>query len=331
MRSILLLLCCSAIFASAHGPGRTNDFEGRRVLMIGIDGCRADAVRKLVEAGRAPNLKSLIEAGTVTWNGYTGGNLGTPTQQDTVSGPGWSTILTGVWREQHGVADNRFRYHRLAQWPHWMRRLKESRPTAWTASLCDWAEIHRYIVGESKVQGRGFLNFEFLATLDPALGGADYDRRDAELTARAVEHLKVANPDAMFVYFGQVDGVGHGGGGGRFSPDNDAYLASIIAVDGLVGKVLEAMRARSKFAEENWLVLATTDHGGTGKSHGGQTPEERTVWMVASGGAMAKGAVLEGSISHTAFVPAAFRHLGVPILPEWGMKAAPFGPPAEAK
>ena len=28
---------------------------------------------------------------------------------DTISGPGWSSILTGVWADKHGVLDNDFK------------------------------------------------------------------------------------------------------------------------------------------------------------------------------------------------------------------------------
>ena len=39
--------------ADASGPGKENDFAGRRVLLIGIDGCRADALRAAMGSGKA--------------------------------------------------------------------------------------------------------------------------------------------------------------------------------------------------------------------------------------------------------------------------------------
>src|SRR5437762_3557085 len=99
---------CATISVLA-GPGRDNPFAGRRVLLIGIDGCRADTIRKLVENGRAPHLSALAKSGTLTWNAFAGGPENAEPMQETSSGPGWTTILTGVWRDRHGVADNRFR------------------------------------------------------------------------------------------------------------------------------------------------------------------------------------------------------------------------------
>jgi predicted AlkP superfamily pyrophosphatase or phosphodiesterase len=331
--SVLAAVLVSGFTSAFAGPGTANDFGGRRVLLIGIDGCRADAIRKLTEAGRAPNLKSLIATGAVTWNAFAGGLQEGESQQETSSGPGWTTILTGVWRDRHGVADNRFRFHRIAQWPHWMKRIKDHAPKAWMGSLCDWPEIHQFIVASSRTSGGpDFLNFEFLTTTKDATGKhIDYDKCDSEITERAVEQLRTADPDVLFVYFGNLDETGHGVAHkeGKFSPDNEPYCAALAQVDEKLGKVLAAMKARPKFAEENWLVLATTDHGGRDTKHGGQTPEERTIWMIANGGEVPKGAVIEKQVPQTAVAPTVFRHLGIPIGAEWGWEKEPFGLPAK--
>ena len=74
----------------------------QRVLMIGIDGVRPDALA----AARTPNLDRLIRTGAFT---DTTQILGTRySKNDTISGPGWSSILTGVWADKHGVHDNEF-------------------------------------------------------------------------------------------------------------------------------------------------------------------------------------------------------------------------------
>lgn len=325
MRLFFAFLLLALPAAHAHGPGAGNDFGGRRVLIFGIDGCRADALKKLVASGRAPNLKALVDGGTVTWNGFAGGEWNTPLQQDTMSGPGWTTILTGVWRDRHGVADNRFRNHRITEHPHVFRLLKAARPTAWVGSLCDWPEIHYHIAGESKLDGRSFLDYELTELPEPARKGTDYGELDEKIASGAVAQLRKANPDALFVYFGNIDETGHAVAhtAGAFSPDNEPYLASIVTVDLLVGKVLAAMRARPQFAAEKWLVLATTDHGGRDTNHGGQSTEERTIWMIANGDGVKRGAVVAGPVPQTAIAPAVFQYLGLPLSADWTAK--PFG------
>jgi predicted AlkP superfamily pyrophosphatase or phosphodiesterase len=324
----LLALAWLPVCALAHGPGKGNDFGGRRVLLIGIDGCRADALKKTVADGRAPNLAGLIAAGTVTWNAYTGGEPGGATQQQTSSGPGWTTVLTGVWRDQHGVADNRFRFHRIPENPHVFRRIKDACPTAWLASFCDWPEIHRSIVGASERPGQAFLDCHHTRVPDPRRRGTDYAEFDAELTAIAAEKIRRENPDAVFMYFGNVDETGHGAADkdGRFSPDNEPYLAAIAQVDKYIGELLAALHARPRFAEEDWLILATTDHGGAGKTHGEQSAEERTIWMLASGGRAPRGKVIETATPQTAVAPTVLRHLDLPVPANW---TAPFALPAK--
>jgi hypothetical protein len=74
-------------------------------------------------------------------------------------------------------------------------------------------------------------------------------------------------------------------------------------------------------------VLATTDHGGRGTSHGGQSPEERTIWMLASGGKAPRGAIESAAVAQTAIPATIFAHLGVPAKPEWGWNMRPFALP----
>ena len=321
LRTAFLAFLALAATSFAHGPGKENDFAGRRVLLIGIDGCRPDALRKLVENGRAPNIAGIIAAGTVTWNAYAGGEpADLETQQETSSGPGWTTILTGVWRDRHGVADNRFRFHRIAQHPHVFRRIKDAHPSAWVASFCDWPEIHGFIAGASEKAGAGFLDYHHTFVPDPARKGTDYAENDAKLTTIAVEKIRAENPDAIFMYFGNVDEVGHGVAHkeGRFSPTNEPYLASIAQVDKHIGELLTAIRARPHFTAEDWLILGTTDHGGLEKGHGKQSAEERTIWMFASGGKTPRGKVIEAGTPQTAIAPTIHRHLGLPCPAEWG-------------
>jgi len=89
----------------AAAPEAVDPFGGKHALVVGIDGCRSDAL----QAAKVPNLKSLIDKGTVCYNVYVGGELNTKTEQHTSSGPGWASILTGVWADKHKVVDNEFK------------------------------------------------------------------------------------------------------------------------------------------------------------------------------------------------------------------------------
>jgi len=47
--------------------------------------------------------------------------------------------------------------------------------------------------------------------------------------------------------------------------------------------VMKALYDRPNYANEDWLVLLTTDHGGIAKGHGGNTDDERRIWWIGTG------------------------------------------------
>ncbi len=126
---------------AAQGPAEPA--RARKVLIVGIDGCRPDALK----AARAPHLHGLIREGAFSDQAQTG--------DVTVSGPGWASMLTGVWRQKHGVRDNRFEGHNLKEFPHFFRRLKQALPRASTVSVVHWAPIaERIVVDAAYVKAR---------------------------------------------------------------------------------------------------------------------------------------------------------------------------------
>lgn len=337
MKSVtaVVLLCLGLSHPlDAHGPGKENDFAGKRVLFIGVDGCRADALVAAMERGLAPQMKALCESegGLLTRKFYAGGELGAPTHQRTVSGPGWSSLLTGVWLDRHGVKDNRFLGGRFQTYAHFMRRIKEVQPKAFCASFADWPPIHDFIADGSRINGAEFLDVKFTRTPDASRHFVDNPETDIEVREAALKTLRESNPDVMFVYFGQVDEFGHGEVDSRanFSPDSTLYLNAISHVDSHVGELIRAMRARPKFAEEDWLVVITTDHGGRGNSHGGDSDVERQIWLVAHGKQVPRDKLLNEATPQTALVPMIYAHLGITPKPEWNPEPAAAEKPEPA-
>ncbi len=92
-----------ALFFLQNGTGSTGNpqqAKRKRVLLVGIDGCRSDPLA----AAEIPNLRTRMAGGTVTWDAVAGGIKDSSSQQQTVSGPGWASVLCGVWVDKHGVA-----------------------------------------------------------------------------------------------------------------------------------------------------------------------------------------------------------------------------------
>ena len=286
-------------------PTAAEESPIKKVLLIGIDGCRFDALRR----AETPHLDRLIAAGAYSPAAQILGSR--YRDNDTISGPGWSSILTGVWADKHGVHDNSFRGKRYDQYPHAFVRLKAVRPMLSTASFVTWEPIASQITADANVSQA----FE--------AENRDYAAADERCTRAAAERLATADDDFVFFYIGQVDETGHAKG---FHPTVPEYIAAIERADRLVGDVLAAIDARQTRGEEDWLVIITSDHGGLGFSHsnGHNTPEILNSMMIVSGAAVRPG-LLPPPVEIVDAVATAATHLGVTIDDRWGWDGKPQG------
>lgn len=284
-------------------PPATNAFGNKHVLILGIDGCRQDALL----AANATNIYALIANGTVTYNAFTGGQLGGATQQTTWSGPGWASAETGVWGNKHGVSDNTFSGYNSASYPHFYKRIREYATNAYLSSIVEWEPLDTYLMQPVTAYTK------FRQTAIP------YDTTD--LANKAAAHLLSANPDVLWLHFDAVDHAGHTYG---FDPAVPQYIAAIKAVDNGVSTVLNALKSRPNYTNENWLIIVHPDHGGIGTSHGGQTGEERRIFLVVSGSSAVKQVVSPGP-GIVSIPPTVLEFLGVPISPGWGWEEGSFG------
>ena len=77
-----------------------------RVMVIGIDGVRSDVAQ--ISASRDESgLARMASEGAWTYDSNVG--------PISISGPSWSSMLTGVWCDRHGVMGNGFDNHKLDQ------------------------------------------------------------------------------------------------------------------------------------------------------------------------------------------------------------------------
>jgi len=304
--AVVFLVGCEqkpASQAVAPAPAPAAETKGR-VLFIGIDGCRYDALDK----AKAPHLKRLRDAGCYADDTLIQGER--YTSSDTVSGPGWSSLLTGVWADKHGVVYNRFAAPRFERYPMFFKRLREADPQAETVAFSSWPPISKRIVSDAD------LNLMFGDE-------KDYSAADRESAAATIDTLRRGNPRAIFCYLGQVDEHGHKYG---FSPGVPEYIGAIERVDALVGTVIDALERRPNYAAENWLVLVSTDHGGIGTDHAGgrDVPEVMRGFILVSGRAAQRSKLKEQTyivdVAATALV-----HLGVKLDPKWELDGKPVG------
>jgi hypothetical protein len=280
--------------------------KSKHVLVVGVDGLLVAGLRQ----ASTPTLDGLVANGAVTYDAFAGGELGTSTEQATFSGPGWSSILTGVWVDKHGVTDNSFDGARFDEYPHFFARVREESPDAYLSSFVSWQFIN-FVILESAEADEAF------APLVPTSLEADL-----AVTAAVVDRLAEKAPDVVFVHLDEVDHQGHVAG---YSVMVQEYLDAIETVDAQIGEMLDVLRARETYGVEDWLVVVTTDHGGLGRGHGGQSAEERTIFLIASGPSVPSGQVISPGPGQTAVPATVMKHLGLSVDPVWGWESEAFG------
>lgn len=273
-----------------------------KVLVIGIDGVRPD----VLAAVPTPNLDALARDGTFSDRAQTG--------RPTVSGPGWSSLLIGVWPAKHGVTNNEFTGKNYEVYPDFLTRIESVRPALRTFAVLDWAPLGSAASGGPVIGAAPDVKVVFDGY---ELGWAEADSAVVETAVRVLRDDAV---DAAFVYLGNPDEVSHG-----TSSIGTPYREAIALADRHVGMLVEALRARPTYAQEDWLILVSTDHGRRADGgHGGDSPEESTIFYLASGPSAAKGTPAEPPRIVDVAVTA-LTHLGIPIDPAWGLDGRAVG------
>ncbi len=249
--------------------------QDRKVMVVGIDGVRSDALQQ----ANTPTIDNLIANGLYSYDAW---HMGI-----TVSAPSWSSIMCGVWEAKHGVTSNAYTGSNYNQYPYFTTRAKELLPDLYCVQVTEWAPMSNNVFNDG-------WNEKIIVP----------DGATTPTTAAAIQALQNDNLDCLFVYYDACDLAGHASG---FSPLNPVYMNALQNVDASFANVLEALYNRPNYANENWLILLITDHGGIGTGHGGGTDEERHIWWIASGTSVPQMQI-------TAPDPGSYQYNGIPYF-----------------
>lgn len=247
MRVLMLTLAC-ACAGAPPGDSDADPARPRRLLLLGVDGVRADAF----DAADTPALDAAFAPGARTLT------ASTQLTGVTVSGPGWASVLTGVEVEDHGVVDNDHLFSRSDAWPTLPERARGE-------GLFTGAAIHWNGVG--------------LLSGPDAFDAVVAYETDAEVSDALLPLIADSAYDVVVAHFDDVDHAGHATG---FSADNPDYVGAIEGVDAFAAPALTAVADRA--GQEDWLVIFVTDHGGSGTGHGPMDADNQTIPMAMVGG-----------------------------------------------
>lgn len=292
---MLLLLAIGSCKKEDTGLGneiKTNCVNGisttRKVLFIGVDGCRTDA---LLQAA-SPAFDSLMAHGYV--------NLHCDRGPYTVSCPGWSTLLYGVFPAKHGVTSNDIEGHSFGAYHDLFYYMRQSNPSYSLSVVSHWDNFLRLTTSE-----------------DYAVAVAT----DEEVKNKALYLLNSCVPDVLVLHFDDVDDAGHTYG---FSPADTNYIGAIEQTGRYVTDIMNAVATREQTYNEEWMVVVVTDHGGSGTSHGDQDNLEETRYVFEIIRLPGLNRVEVTTASNTDIMPSMLKYMGIPIQPSWNLDGAPL-------
>lgn len=260
--------------------------KAKKVAFIGYDGCRADVLINALKSGATDkdgnDLSGHNEDGTYSalakikndggklYIAHAGGYTGEETEQHCSTAPGWSALLTGVWGIDNGITDNgmpkNMDYKTFLLKAAEDKGMKTTFAASWEPHFTEnyTAEID-YLKQHPDIP----MNFEQVAD-------------DVALHEYLLSCVQAGSPNEKDIIFGIYEGTDHNGHGTGFSNDNYRYIKGFRDEDEMAYELLAAIESRPTYAQEDWLIVLTTDHGGIHTWHGGQSLEERTTWVVCN-------------------------------------------------
>jgi len=281
-----------------------------KALLIGLDGVQLEQYLRL---GDATNLQQRLYYGKA----YAGGINGRASEQPTLSGPGWVTLLTGVWSNKHGVGSDTESLRVDPAFPSLFKRLRLAMPNAYLSSVVGWSP----------------LNTAFL--LEDAHGAdvRESGLSDARVIERTLQILANTPADFTFIQLDEPDQIGHDHGYGEH------YQQALRKADSQIGRLLDKVdKRRRMFPQEDWLVIVSTDHGRDywGKGHGSASEQEKSIFIASNKPLNQELTMpsipvempgpnnLYGLPAQTSVAPTVLRHMGLTLQPEWLLDGTPL-------
>jgi predicted AlkP superfamily pyrophosphatase or phosphodiesterase len=286
--SLLALLAgCARVGVAPGAPqlrpsGRVTD----HVVIISVDGLRPDAI----ETFGAPTLQRLMREGSFAPDAQT--------VLPSTTLPSHTSMLTGVDPSVHGVTWNTDEVAQLGPVPV---------PTVFglareagfrTAAFCGKSKLNH-------VHAQGTLDYAHF--FDSQLPWRGSGARTAWLVGR---HLNRERPNVLFVHLVEADFAGH-----LFGWMGRRYGQAVLEMDATVAALLT--HAERSFGRGQYTVIVTADHGGHGRGHGTDLPEDTTIPWIVWGEGVRAGTKLPFGIRTTDTAATALWLLGVAVPAEW--------------
>lgn len=234
------------------------------VLLIGTDGTNLSKILEYAYDDPASGFRIAMDDGITGATSLIG--------HTTISGPSWSTILTGAWDNKTGVINNLFKPEPYTKWPTAINLIEYNKPDVKTAVVANW----QYINDIAAAGGYPADVNEFVPFTNT---WEDTDDVVAEKTVEIIQATSSTESTFIFSYQVGVDEEGHLHGGA-----STQYRDALLNTSENIAQILAAVADwETANPGEQWTVIITTDHGhqqSQGFGHGFQSPNETSSFVM---------------------------------------------------
>jgi len=189
-------------------------------------------------------------------------------------------MVSGAGPEQHGVTSNGWERddHILPAvltgtediFPTIFGVVKTKKPKLKISAIYDWGGFGRLIE-------RSALDY-------------DQNGENEDVTTQlAVNHIKSAKPDFLFIHLDHADHAGH-----EHGHKTQEYYTAVAKADKLIGDIIQATKDAGIYDETIFIIAS--DHGGIGYGHGGETLDEIEIPFLIYGKNIKKGHLIKHKV-----------------------------------
>ena len=258
---VALVLGGSAFPTPAPAVEQPDTAVSEHVVIVSIDGLRPDAI----EAFDLSTIQRLMDEGSYT--------LEASTIMPSKTLPSHTSMLTGRTPAGHGITFN---------------QAMEGEGVVGVPTIFELARAGGY-------RTAAFFSKAKFRHLD-RVGSYDYRQAPSwnadnwmatRTVPEAIQYMRHRRPNLLFVHIGETDYAGHGAGWMSYF-----YGLAARRADAAVETIVEG--ADETYGPGNYTLIITADHGGHGRDHGTDAPEDTTIPWIVYGKRVSPAASLTG-------------------------------------
>lgn len=237
--ALFIPLCFSACKKYANPPAIYEDLKPlsagqRKILVISIDGLTGSELQTVAPT----NITTLQKNAKYSYN----------TLKTASDAAGWVSMLTGTSFVKHQISTDNF--ERAAG-----SGVDEHAAIVSYRNVFDYITQYKSVKTALVTPWTNLRNYMKNADFAPVVS-TDIAVKDSTVSILNSQ----TGLGTIFVNLRDVEAAGANGG---YVATNANYKNAIVKADEYVGNILTALKARKNYANEDWLVILTSNHGGS--------------------------------------------------------------------